>query len=189
MNIRINKEIQNFNNKNYLQNKNYSKNIINFFKNINTEIISVDNNYYLQIWNNNNFLILLSIPVVYPFNPYKIFQFNNYLLNINYNKYLYNIYNNIKYKNQEIFYFFYRSMYLNEPNFINKQSCYCCNSITCNNLWSPVYTFQNILLEIIEIEFIKKYSTNLKYKYLLNIYNFFNNLLPYDIIEKIINNI
>ena len=75
-------------------------------------------------------------------------------------------------------------MYLKQPNFINKESCYCCNSITCNNLWSPVYTFENILLEIIEIEFIKTYSSNLKYKYLLNIYNFFYNLLSYDIREK-----
>ena len=56
----------------------------------------------------------------------------------------------------------------------------------CQNLWSPAYTFVNIVLEHLEISFIERYSSVVSYKYLLNIYKILFNKLPLEMFDIIL---
>ena len=51
---RVDKEIQNFNDKKYLENNNYSQKITNFLDNLNVKIIIGDLQYFLLIKNLKN---------------------------------------------------------------------------------------------------------------------------------------
>lgn len=208
---RINKEIENFNNKNYLSNNNnFSNYLITFLDNLNVEIVISDydkygyaDKYFLLIKDlqTNKLFLQIQIPETYPFKPYSVINYNNIFLksnknlltnsvNLCYAKYMNNVYEKIKYKNKDIYKFFYKNLYGIESRFLNlqKNNCYCCASITCNDIWSPSITFNNLIFDHIEIQFIETYSSDIGYKYLCSIYNFNNELyqkLPQEIYEKI----
>ena len=212
---RINKEIQNFSEKKYLENKNYSEKVKEFLDSLSIEIIvhKYDNKdkYYLTILEKDKLFLELLIPQTYPFKSYSVINYNNIFINTHYyhnKKYLlFNDYNKLSYskyinvihcsiqnKDVNIYKFFYKNLYSLEPKFLNlpKNDCFCCSSITCQALWSPSITFNNLLFEHLEIRFIESYITNLRYKYLLNIYNqLFNeqlfSKLPSELIIKILN--
>lgn len=212
---RINKEIEYFSEKKYLENKNYSEKVKEFLDTISIEIIvhKYDNKdkYYLTILEKDKLFLELLIPERYPFKPYTVVNYNNifatnafhlnkkHLSFFNFNKFSYLKYMNIIHdslqdKNINIYKFFYKNLYSLEPKFLNleKKSCYCCYSITCSHLWSPSITFNNLLFEHLEIRFIEIYSNKLGYKYLLNLYNqLFNgelfSKLPSELIIKILN--
>ncbi len=196
---RINKEIENFFLKKYLEKTNYSDFLIKFLDNLNVEIIvsnyDAKNVYFLDITNidTKEIFLQLEIPDHYPFKPYNVVKYNsvfvsNYLnLSNKYSKYINNIYEKIKDKDKNIYKFFYKNLYGMEPKFLNlkKNDCYCCSSVICSNLWSPSITFNNLIFEQIELQFIEKYSTKLGYKYLTNIYNNYLNILYNEVYKKI----
>ena len=212
---RINKEIENFYEKKYLENSNYSIYLIDFLDNLNIEIkISnyLDNNKYFLFINNlqtNTIFLELKIPETYPFKPYSVINYNsifkensmyfskkfyNENYKISYSKYMNKVYDKLKHKDKKIFEFFYNKLYGINCRFLNleKNSCYCCSSILCNDLWTPSITFNYIIFDHLEIQFIEKYSSNLNYKYLENIYNSLLNhnlfsKLPHEVINKILN--
>ena len=213
---RINKEIENFFLKKYLEKTNFSNYLINFLDNLNVEIIVSNygngDEYFLFIKNveTDTIFLELKIPESYPFKPYSVVNYNSIFLNksmyfkknyydqnykISYSKYMNNIYEKIKHKDKKIYQFFYNNLYNINSRFLNlqKNSCYCCSSIVCNDLWSPSITFNNIIFDHLEIQFIEKYSSNISYKYLFNIYNnlFYNILkkIPEEIIKIILQHI
>jgi hypothetical protein len=204
---RINKEIQNFNEKTYSTNI-FSHKLLAFLRNLNLTIIRVNtsnnsNNdeYFVLIKNKKNKKLLeVKFPEYYPFNPYSVISYDsnvkNDLLNneISYYKYLINVNNKLQLnaKNKNIYKFFFKNLYSYEPYFLNlsKNDCFCCNSITCKNMWSPASTINSIIYEYLEIRFIETYSSEKGYNYLCNIYNnlMYNILgkLPEEIIETIL---
>lgn len=202
---RINKEIKNFNEKMYCSHI-FSHNLLAFLGNLNLTIISVNtsNNstkdeYFVLIKNKKNKKLLeLKFPEYYPFKPYSVISYdsnvNNDLLNneISYYKYLINVGNKIQAKNKNIYKFFFNNLYSLQPIFIDlsKNDCYCCNSITCKNMWSPASTINSVIYEYLEIRFIETYSSEKNYSHLCNIYNnlMLNVLgkLPQEIIETIL---
>jgi hypothetical protein len=204
---RINKEIQNFNEKTYNTNI-FSHKLLAFLRNLNLTIIRVNtsnnsNNdeYFVLIKNKKNKKLLeVKFPEYYPFNPYSVISYDsnikNDLLNneISYYKYLINVNNKLQLnaKNKNIYKFFFKNLYSYEPYFLNlsKNDCFCCNSITCKNMWSPASTINSIIYEYLEIRFIETYSSEKGYNYLCNIYNnlMYNILgkLPEEIIETIL---
>lgn len=202
---RINKELENFNDKKYISS--ISEPIENIFSQITLEVINENQSYFLKIYKNNKFFLELSISHCYPFKPYEIpktinnnkflnnnnfnkININNNLNIISYSKYLNNIYEQVKLLDKNILLFFFKNQYLIEPNFLNldNKSCYCCNSITCPSQWSPSCRIDHVLVEYIESRFIKKYTSRLQYKYLKNIYNNLFKILPDEIINIILNN-
>jgi len=210
---RINKEITNFNEKTYGTNI-FSQKLLAFLGNLTLTIITVNSNsnnsnnsnsnndeYFLIIKNSKNKQILqLKFPEFYPFKPYSVISYDSNVKNdlpyneISYYKYLINVSNKIqdKSKNKNIYKFFYKNLYSYEPYFLNltNNDCYCCNSITCKNMWSPASTINSIIYEYLEIRFIETYSSETGYKYLSNIYNnLMHNILgklPEEIIETIL---
>ena len=204
---RINKEIQNFNEKTYSTNI-FSHKLLAFLGTLNLTIIRVNtsnntNNdeYFVLIKNKKNKKLLeVKFPEYYPFNPYSVISYDsnikNDLLNneISYYKYLINVNNKLQLnaKNKNIYKFFFKNLYSYEPYFLNlsKNDCFCCNSITCKNMWSPASTINSIIYEYLEIRFIETYSSEKGYNYLCNIYNnlMYNILgkLPEEIIETIL---
>jgi hypothetical protein len=92
---------------------------------------------------------------------------------MSYYKYLIAVSNAIKHRDRYIYKFFYKNLYGHEPLFLNlgNNECYCCNSNTCRNVWSPSLTINSIILEQLEIRFIETYCSNNGYNYLANIYN------------------
>jgi hypothetical protein len=204
---RINKEIKNFNEKTYSTNI-FSHKLLEFLGNLNLTIISVKTNnnsdndeYFLLIKNSKNKKLLeLKFPEFYPFKPYSVISYdsnikNNLLHNeISYYKYLINVNNKLQLnaKNKNIYKFFFKNLYSYQPYFLDlsKNDCYCCNSITCKNMWSPASTINSIIYEYLEIRFIETYSSEIGYSYLCNIYNnlMYNVLgkLPQEIIETIL---
>jgi hypothetical protein len=189
---RINKEIKNFNEKTYSANI-FSHKLLAFLGNLSLTINAVNTNsntnsnttndtYYLLIKNSKNEKLLeLKFPEYYPFKPYSVISYNSNVKNdllhneISYYKYLINVNNKIqdKSKDKNIFKFFYKNLYSLQPVFLDlsKNDCYCCNSITCKDLWSPASTINSIIYEYLEIRFIETYSSENGYKYLCNIYN------------------
>jgi hypothetical protein len=204
---RINKEIKNFNEKTYSTNI-FSHKLLAFLGNLNLTIISVKTNnnsnndeYFVLIKNSKNKKLLeLKFPEFYPFKPYSVISYdsnikNNLLHNeISYYKYLINVNNKLQLnaKNKNIYKFFFKNLYSYQPYFLelSKNDCYCCNSITCKNMWSPASTINSIIYEYLEIRFIETYSSEIGYTYLCNIYNklMYNILgkLPQEIIETIL---
>ena len=202
---RINKEIKNFNEKMYCSHI-FSYNLLAFLGNLNLTIISVNTNnntnkdeYFVLIKNKKNKTLLeLKFPEYYPFKPYSVISYDsnikNALLNneISYYKYLINVGNKIQARNKNIYKFFFINLYSYEPYFLNlsKNDCYCCNSITCKNMWSPASTINSVIYEYLEIRFIETYSSEKGYNYLCNIYNnLMHNILgklPQEIIETIL---
>jgi hypothetical protein len=207
---RINKEISNFNEKKYLEKNNYSDYLLKFLNYLFIENIVCNygekDKYFLTITNlQTNLLFLeLEIPEHYPFKPYNVVNYsslfiykvsvysNNINNKISYSQYMNKIYEKIKYKNKNVYKFFYKTLYGIEPKFLNLKNndCYCCSSIVCSNLWSPKITFNNLIFEQLELVFIEKYSSNLAYAYLLNIYNnLYNNIyikIPNEILDNLI---
>jgi hypothetical protein len=206
---RINKEIKNFNEKMYCSHI-FSHNLLAFLGNLNLTIISVNTNnntsnnttkdeYFVLIKNRKNKKLLeLKFPEYYPFKPYSVISYDsnikNDLLNneISYYKYLINAGNKIQARNKNIYKFFFNNLYSLQPIFIDlsKNDCYCCNSITCKNMWSPASTINSVIYEYLEIRFIETYSSEKRYSHLCNIYNnlMLNVLgkLPEEIIETIL---
>ena len=202
---RINKEVQNFNEKTYCSNI-FSYKLLAFLGNLSLTIIAVNSNsntnndeYILLIKNSKNTKLLeLKFPEYYPFNPYSVISYESNVINnlphyeISYYKYLINVGNKIQARNKHIFKFFFKNLYSYEPYFLNlsKNDCYCCNSITCKDLWSPASTINLIIYEYLEIRFIETYSSISGYSYLCNIYNnLMHNILgklPQEIIETIL---
>lgn len=178
---RINKEIQNYNEKTYLTyNANFSKPLLSYLAGLTLEIstmnISNKDEYFLLVKDTNNKQILqLKYPEYYPFKPYSVLSYKSSSIanEMSYYKYLISIDNKLKHKDINIYKFFYRNLYGHEPLFLNLNSneCYCCNSVTCVNLWSPSLTINSIILEQLEIRFIESYCSNIGYRYLSAIYN------------------
>jgi len=211
---RINKEIQNFNEKTYSTNI-FSHKLLTFLGNLSLTIIvsnsysnsnsnsysnTINNSndeYFLLIKNSKNEKLLeLKFPEFYPFKPYSVISYDSNAINneISYYKYLINVNNKIQKnaKNKNIYKFFYKNLYSYEPYFLNltNNDCYCCNSITCKDMWSPASTINSIIYEYLEIRFIETYSSEIGYNYLCNIYNnLMHNILgklPQEIIEIIL---
>jgi hypothetical protein len=210
---RINKEIKNFNEKTYSTNI-FSHKLLEFLGNLSLIIIisnststSTSNSnsntnkdeYFLLIKNSKNKKLLeLKFPEYYPFKPYSVISYdsnvkNNFLCNeFSYYKYLINVANKIQTKDKNIYKFFFKNLYSLQPTFLDlsKNDCYCCNSITCRNMWSPASTINSIIYEYLEIRFIETYSSEKEYSYLCNIYNnLIHNILgklPPEIIETIL---
>ena len=202
---RIAKEVQNFNEKTYCSNI-FSHKLLAFLGNLSLTIIAVNSNsnttndeYILLIKNSKNTKLLeLKFPEYYPFNPYSVINYDSYIKNellhnkISYYKYLININNKIQTKDKHIFKFFFINLYSLQPIFLDlsKNDCYCCNSITCKDLWSPASTINLIIYEYLEIRFIETYCSSNGYSYLCNIYNnLMHNILgklPQEIIETIL---
>lgn len=199
---RINKEIKNFNEKTYSTNI-FSHKLLAFLGNLSLTINAVNTNsnttndtYYLLIKNSKNENLLeLKFPEYYPFKPYSVISYKSNAKNeISYYKYLINVGNKIqdKSKDKNIFKFFYKNLYSLQPVFLDlsKNDCYCCNSISCKDLWSPASTINSIIYEYLEIRFIETYSSENGYSYLCNIYNnLMHNILgklPQEIIETIL---
>ena len=216
---RVNKELENFKAKKFL--KNLNKNLTSFYNNVDIDLyIKNDNNLYIHYnkysnldnynhYNNESILLEvayknkiiyeLNVPKDYPFKPYSIdkFFFEDEITRLNYSQYLNNILkilknNNINYN---ILYFFLLCKYGIKSKFLieSNDRCFCCKSLTCNNLWCPALTVNNYINEYIELKFILNNSDINEYKKLENIYNYlFNkndiyfNKLPNDIIEYIL---
>ena len=180
---RINKEIQNYNEKAYLATSGsagFSKPLLNYLAGLRLEIsimnISNKDEYFLLIKDSNNKQLLqLKYPEYYPFKPYSVLSYRSSIINneMSYYKYLISVNNAIKTKDSNIYKFFYTNLYGRKPLFLNLGSneCYCCNSNTCQNIWSPSLTINSIILEQLEIRFIETYCSKLGYSYLSNIYN------------------
>jgi hypothetical protein len=182
---RINKEIQNYNEKAYLatcESAGFSKHLLNYLAGLKLElsIMSISNKdeYFLLIKHANaTQLLQLAYPEHYPFKPYSVLSYKSSIISakndMSYYKYLIAVNNAIKTKDRNIYKFFYKNLYGREPLFLNLASndCYCCNSNTCQNIWSPSLTINSIILEQLEIRFIETYCTKVGYSYLSNIYN------------------
>jgi len=200
---RVKKELDDIYNEKYFNN--YSNSIIDFIRQFDFKIFTLQNNSYennnsyleIKFKNSNKLLLELHIPKSYPFKPFNVHKHhlndsNN--LNINYLKYLSLINSkNRKMFDSKILKFFFKIKYNIEPKFLNftNSECYCCSSILCSDYWTPSLKIENLLLEYLELIFIKKYSKPDNYLYLLNIYNnlfdYFNNFkLPDELIDKII---
>jgi hypothetical protein len=193
---RINKEIENYNAKAYLatsESAGFSKHLLNYLAGLVLElsIMSISNKdkdkdkdeYFLLIKDANaTQLLQLAYPEYYPFKPYSVLSYRSSIISaknemakneMSYYKYLIAVNNAIKTKDKNIYKFFYKNLYGHEPLFLNLASndCYCCNSNTCRNIWSPSLTINSIILEQLEIRFIETYCTKVGYSYLSNIYN------------------
>jgi hypothetical protein len=182
---RINKEIENYNAKAYLatsESAGFSKHLLNYLAGLALElsIMSISNKdeYFLLIKDANDAQLLqLAYPEYYPFKPYSVLSYRSSIINakneMSYYKYLIAVNNAIKTKDRNIYKFFYKNLYGHEPLFLNldNNDCYCCNSNTCRNIWSPSLTINSIILEQLEIRFIETYCTKVGYSYLSNIYN------------------
>lgn len=190
---RVTKEISNINDKDYIEhNSTYSKEFKTFLTSLTLSLHSYQSqsdqsNNSLIIEENNNLFLELSIPQTYPFKSFKVV---NYSKNrgLNYYNYINNVSTKIANYDKNIYKFFYKCLYNCEYYFLNlkKHDCYCCSSVTCLNLWSPAYTFVNIVLEHLEISFIERYSSVVSYKYLLNIYKILFNKLPLEMVDIIL---
>jgi hypothetical protein len=187
---RINKEIENYNAKAYLttsESAGFTKHLLNYLAGLTLElsIMSISNKdeYFLLIKDANaTQLLQLEYPEYYPFKPYSVLSYRSSIINaknemvkneMSYYKYLIAVNNAIKHKNKNIYKFFYKNLYGHEPLFLNlgTNECYCCNSNTCRNIWSPSLTINSIILEQLEIRFIETYCSKVGYSYLSNIYN------------------
>ena len=190
---RINKEIENYNAKAYLatsESAGFSKHLLNYLAGLALElsIMSISNKdkdkdkdkdeYFLLIKDANaRQLLQLAYPEYYPFKPYSVLSYRSSIINakneMSYYKYLIAVNNAIKTKDRNIYKFFYKNLYGHEPLFLNldNNDCYCCNSNTCRNIWSPSLTINSIILEQLEIRFIETYCSKVGYSYLSNIYN------------------
>lgn len=73
------------------------------------------------------------VPLHYPFKPPKLF-INNKSINLYYKI------DNIEFNNALIKY--------------NKLQCFCCNSLLCPEIWSPQFTFINILNDVNKVKTI-----------------------------------
>ena len=137
------------------------------FNNCNLNINIKKNNNSLNrcftlsfVFDNSNFK--LEFDDKYPFYPPKF-----YINNIPYNK--------ILYLNNSIIIDIIQTTF-------NKQ-CLCCDSILCYVKWSPAIKIDKIMDEYIKFKKIIIYCINKKELLELNTEN--NNILPYEIIEKI----
>ena len=206
---RINNEIQNYNEKVYLIpntiiNAIFSEALVKYLASLSLEIVTMNisnkDEYFLLIKDSNNKQILqLKYPEYYPFKPYSVISYASSSMknecvynNMSYYKYLIAISNKIKHRDINIYKFFYTNLYGCEPLFLNlsKSDCYCCNSNTCQNIWSPSITINSIILEQLEIRFIENYCSEIGYRYISNIYNnLLTNILgklPDEIIKTIL---
>ena len=174
---RVNKELQDFNEEKYFYK--YSQKIIEFFRKLNIEIYTLSENsndkYYLTVRKNDYNIIRLSIPNEYPFKPYQILNFDNNTFHL----YTNIIQDNTKFKNIKKLKFFYKLLYNNKSKFLshNKIHCYCCSSVTCSANWSPACKIDYILMEYLELEFIKHYCQKNNYDNLIFTYNYLFNVL------------
>ena len=194
---RINKEIQNYNEKAYLTNNvNFLKPLLSYLAGLTLEIrtmnISNTDEYFLLVKDTNNKQILqLKYPEYYPFKPYSVLSYKSSIMKneMSYYKYLIAIGNKLKHKDKNIYKFFFRNLYGHEPLFLNlnNNDCYCCNSVTCVNLWSPALTINSIILEQLEIRFIESYCSEIGYSYLSAIYNNLMNTVLGKLPDEIIN--
>jgi len=172
---RVNRELEIYKTKRIEQ---YPNSLKNFFNNttIQLYITNYDNEdqHFFEIKVNDIFFLTLKIPKYYPFEPYSVH--NNYYINnyqrISYHKYINNICSYSKRCNYEILDFFYKILYGKENKHLKnkKNTCYCCESLTCKSNWNPALTVNDVIIEYLEIKFIEKYSTKTKYELLENLY-------------------
>ena len=181
---RVQKEIENFKNKKHP----YNFNILEFFENLKFEILSQNNKNYLMVYDKYlNLFTQLEIKRSYPFKPYDVVYLNlnnslPYLKNLN------NLTGLFKNRDKMIYILFFKCLYSINPKFLNlnKNECYCCKSLMCTNEWCPSFTFTNLLLEQLEIRFMKSYSSNFGYRYIKNIYDMLFIKLHSDVILHIL---
>jgi hypothetical protein len=183
---RVNKELEIYKTKRL---ELYPNNLNKFFINTNIQlyISNYDNedHHFLEIKTNDTFFLTLKIPKSYPFEPYSVN--NNFYINnnqrVSYYKYINNICTNSKKCDYEILNFFYKNLYGLDNKYLKnkKNTCYCCESITCKNNWNPAFTLNDFIIEYLEIKFIEKYSTKSKYELLENLYANIFLQLPDDI--------
>ena len=212
---RIKKELKDLEEETFFTKFKYSPNVIKYLKsfqiNIAIENYKESENLCIQIFHKiyQDFLYI-KIPPCYPFKPYIIHNINlknfkdcrnlidlpfikykNYL-DLPYFKFISNLNDKkIKIYDSNVLSFFYKTLYLREPNFLNLKNdeCFCCNSVICSDKWSPSLRIDNILLELMEVIFIIKYNQHYNYLYIYNIYQslfikYFNKL-PNEILDYI----
>ena len=198
---RINKELDDIYTEKYFNN--YSNSIIDFLRQLDFKVFTLQSNSYesinsyleIKFKNSNKLFLELQIPNSYPFKPFNVYKYHlndSNDLNISYFKYLSLINSKKKIFDSKILKFFFKIKYNIEPKFLNFTNCecFCCSSLLCNDYWCPSLKIENLLLEYLELIFIKKYSKTYNYLYLLNIYNnlfeYFDNFkLPDELIDKI----
>lgn len=181
---RLNKEMELYN----LSNYKYKVNI--FLTDIND---NKEDDILISVEKDNNKILELIVPKTYPFRPYNYFSSTiidkNNNRQLNYYKYIQNIHNYLNKNNidKKILDFFYSIYHKRNSKFLklDKNECYCCNSIFCYNNWSPNKNIKDVINEIEEIEFIENYKNRLEKIY----NNIFISKLPDDIILKILNKI
>lgn len=197
---RLKKEIENYHEKKYYLKYKYpiSKFLDNFtvfyddemnnnipFNNTKTKIIIKNKD------NNND--IFITIPTDYPFKPPSVDWFpilssgTNFYQNTSYHRFM-NSLNSNKNIDFKILAFFYNCQFNTKSKFLNlnRLDCFCCNSKTCYNNWSPGLTITDIIIEVMEMNYINTYSKKNMYKYLSNIYNKLFEKLNDDVIYNIL---
>jgi hypothetical protein len=168
---RVNSELR------IIQNKINSDKMPMFLKEYKFEIVE----NFLEI-TGPDFFSRLEIPKNYPFRPYKVnFSKIPHLRN------LINVQEKIKNNDKHVYIFFFKSLYSIEPTFLKTDTCYCCSSVTCSNIWCPSFSFVKVLFEQLEIEFIESYSSVKSFNYLKNIYGRLFEKIPIEVIDKIVN--
>lgn len=133
-------------------------------------------------------LFQLNISNNYPFQPYKLDRINiNDKIITHYPQFLCTLSRNLK--NYRILYQYLYILLKSPPkllNYIEKNNCMCCNSITCHNNWMPSKTFIDMVYEYNEIKIICHLNN-------LNLNNIYNStrlsLLPNEIIDIILETI
>lgn len=148
---------------------------------------------------NNNMEIRFTIDNCYPFKPPKVFVCNN-KQDICYLRWLSKIVDYKKYDisnlnflnlieknfNAWVFSIIKWPLFKNYLKFPDKGICYCCESIICNNQWSPCLSLYNLLFEYIICNQFFIYSTDLNQKLINTIFKNEKWIIPNDIIQYII---
>ena len=195
---RITKEINNFVEKKY-ESTNKNELVNKYYDDINMYLYTVPNydlrdETHVDIMLNKKCILDLQIINEFPFKPYKVFYYKGQIEEKNYYKYLVQLGEKVKLEhNKDILNFFYQIKYGERSRFVDLtlNDCYCCSSITCSDKWSPSITMLSIIDEYREIEFLERYTCNMNYKKMKNIYNKLltdSNFskLPDDIVELIL---
>ena len=178
---------------NIIPNKLLENNIFDkfYFVEIGNDIICRD----IGIINKKNetMVIKFNIGDSYPFKPPKVTVCNN-IAHICYLRWLSKL---IDYKgdisslqeknfNSWIFSIIYWPQLKNYLKFPQRGICYCCESISCPNKWSPSSLLTDILFEYIISKQFLVYSSNLNQRLINNIFKNDNWNLPNDVILHII---
>ena len=198
---RLNKELNNYNNRQYYQLFSNSTHIINFFDSLKLDLYTLDTNidieYPLKLivsqQPKSKIILELKVPKYYPFKPFSIITFNfKKPNNISYYQYISGL-NDSKQKiyDTKILKFFFSIQYQIKPRFLSleERDCFCCHSLTCSQNWNPSLLINQLLIEYLEMKFISQYNQTYSYLQLNNLYEqlfiLYFGRLPTEILDNI----